>query len=120
MKCQLCKERNAAIKRPKNGQAICKEWFFYIFEEEVHYTIVSNNLFKKGEKVGIGASGGKDSTVLAHVLTTLNKRYDYGLSKNIKYFSRLNFHLLILHKPVLTIFFLINFLLLMIQCKLKL
>lgn len=27
----------------------------------------------------IGASGGKDSTVLAHVLTTLNARYDYGL-----------------------------------------
>jgi cytoplasmic tRNA 2-thiolation protein 1 len=45
----------------------------------VHHTIVSNNLFKSGEKVAIGASGGKDSTVLAHVLTTLNKRYDYGL-----------------------------------------
>jgi cytoplasmic tRNA 2-thiolation protein 1 len=29
--------------------------------------------------VAIGASGGKDSTVLAHVMTTLNKRYDYGL-----------------------------------------
>jgi len=27
-------------------------------------------MFKKGEKVAIGASGGKDSTVLAHVLTT--------------------------------------------------
>uniref|UniRef100_A0A7S3JIF8 Cytoplasmic tRNA 2-thiolation protein 1 n=1 Tax=Euplotes harpa TaxID=151035 RepID=A0A7S3JIF8_9SPIT len=79
MKCHLCKERNAAIKRSKNGQAVCKECFFYVFEEEVHYTIVSNNLFKPGEKVGIGASGGKDSTVLAHVLTTLNERYSYGL-----------------------------------------
>lgn len=79
MKCQLCEERNANIKRPKNGQAVCKECFFLVFEEEVHHTITSNNLFSPGEKVAIGASGGKDSTVLAHVLTTLNKRYDYGL-----------------------------------------
>jgi cytoplasmic tRNA 2-thiolation protein 1 len=50
-----------------------------VFEEEIHHTITSNNLFKPGEKIAIGASGGKDSTVLAHVLTTLNKRYNYGL-----------------------------------------
>lgn len=30
-------------------------------------------------KVAIGASGGKDSTVLAHVLHLLNRQYDYGL-----------------------------------------
>ena len=41
---------------------------------------MSNKLFKRGEKIAIGASGGKDSTVLAHVMTTLNKRYDYGLN----------------------------------------
>jgi cytoplasmic tRNA 2-thiolation protein 1 len=29
--------------------------------------------------VALAASGGKDSTVLAHVLSTLNKRFDYGL-----------------------------------------
>lgn len=37
-------------------------------------------MFNKGERIAIGASGGKDSTVLAHVLTTLNKRYEYGLN----------------------------------------
>lgn len=46
-------------------------------------------MFKRGQRVAIGASGGKgtkhcvesivDSTVLAYVLSTLNKRYDYGL-----------------------------------------
>lgn len=49
-------------------------------------------MFKKGQRVAIGASGGKgmfsfeviclifiDSTTLAYVLTTLNKRYNYGL-----------------------------------------
>jgi cytoplasmic tRNA 2-thiolation protein 1 len=50
-----------------------------VFEEEVHQTIVHSRLFRRGEKVAIGASGGKDSTVLAHVMKTLNDRYDYGL-----------------------------------------
>ena len=36
-------------------------------------------MFNKGEKIAIGASGGKDSTVLAHVLNLLNKKYDYCL-----------------------------------------
>jgi len=36
-------------------------------------------LFKTGEKVAIAASGGKDSTVLAHVMKTLNERHGYGL-----------------------------------------
>ncbi|POW06422.1 hypothetical protein PSHT_10390 [Puccinia striiformis] len=37
------------------------------------------SMFKRGDKVAIAASGGKDSTVLAHVMTTLNERYNYGL-----------------------------------------
>lgn len=49
------------------------------FEEEIHYTLVSNKVFERGEKVCIAISGGKDSTVLAHVLNKLNKKYDYGL-----------------------------------------
>lgn len=36
-------------------------------------------MFKKGDVVAIAASGGKDSTVLAQVLKTLNERYNYGL-----------------------------------------
>ena len=58
---------------------VCSECFFTVFEEEIHYTIVSNNLFKPGERIAIGASGGKDSTVLADILSCLNKRYNYGL-----------------------------------------
>mmetsp|Transcript_5192 Transcript_5192/g.3645 ORF Transcript_5192/g.3645 Transcript_5192/m.3645 type:complete len:301 (+) Transcript_5192:107-1009(+) len=58
---------------------VCHECFFLVFEEEIHHTITTNNMFKPGERIAIGASGGKDSTVLAHVMTTLNKRYNYGL-----------------------------------------
>lgn len=69
----------ALILRPKNHQKLCKTCFIRIFEDEIHYTITANNLFHRGEKVAIGASGGKDSTVLASVLKTLNERHNYGL-----------------------------------------
>ncbi|KAL8633367.1 hypothetical protein Q9189_000902 [Teloschistes chrysophthalmus] len=77
--CALCEASRALIIRPKNHQKLCKTCFFTIFETEIHNTITSNSLFKPGERIAIGASGGKDSTVLASVLKTLNERYEYGL-----------------------------------------
>ncbi|OBZ84838.1 Cytoplasmic tRNA 2-thiolation protein 1 [Choanephora cucurbitarum] len=77
--CVLCTKRRAVLKRPKTGQQICQECFYYVFETEIHHTIKDSNLFQRGERVAIGASGGKDSTVLAHIMKTLNDRYDYGL-----------------------------------------
>ena len=77
--CSSCQVKRAVLKRPKTGHSLCKECFFWAFEEEVHQTIVAAELFKRLEKVGIAASGGKDSTVLAHVMKLLNQRYDYGL-----------------------------------------
>lgn len=77
--CALCKTERALIKRPKNYMKLCKKCFIQIFEDEVHHTVISSKLFYPGEKVAIGASGGKDSTVLASVLKTLNERHSYGL-----------------------------------------
>jgi cytoplasmic tRNA 2-thiolation protein 1 len=77
--CELCKDRRAALIRPRNRQQLCQQCFFVAFENEIHKTIVDNRLFKPGERVAIAASGGKDSTVLAHVLTELNRRHNYGL-----------------------------------------
>ncbi|VDC06252.1 unnamed protein product [Peniophora sp. CBMAI 1063] len=77
--CALCHNAKAILKRPKTGQQICKDCFFFVFEEEVHNTITEAQLFKTGDRVAIGASGGKDSTVLAYVMKALNERYNYGL-----------------------------------------
>ncbi|KAI9017138.1 hypothetical protein BC832DRAFT_9115 [Gaertneriomyces semiglobifer] len=77
--CSLCGVERAVLKRPKTGQQICRPCFFLVFETEVHHTIIESKLFQRGDRVAIAASGGKDSTVLAHVMTTLNERYDYGL-----------------------------------------
>ncbi|XP_025656788.1 cytoplasmic tRNA 2-thiolation protein 1 [Arachis hypogaea] len=76
--CCLCSGR-AALRRPKTLQQLCRECFFRVFEDEIHQVIVSNGLFTRGERVAIGASGGKDSTVLAYVLAKLNQTHDYGL-----------------------------------------
>lgn len=67
------------IKRPKNLQKICKLCFYDVFETEIHNSITTNNLFYPGERVAVGASGGKDSTVLAYVLKLLNGRHNYGI-----------------------------------------
>ncbi|KAL2821363.1 ERG2 and Sigma1 receptor like protein-domain-containing protein [Aspergillus cavernicola] len=49
------------------------------FSSTLDFPTFSNSLFSPGERIAIGASGGKDSTVLASVLKTLNERYNYGL-----------------------------------------
>ncbi|KAG7590311.1 Cytoplasmic tRNA 2-thiolation protein 1 [Arabidopsis suecica] len=77
--CCICNQRRPVLKRPKTLQQICRECFYEVFEEEIHQVIVGNRLFKSGERVAIGASGGKDSTVLAYVLSELNRRHNYGL-----------------------------------------
>ncbi|XP_072022625.1 cytoplasmic tRNA 2-thiolation protein 1-like [Amphiura filiformis] len=77
--CKIC-GGSAILKRPKTGDALCRECFYTVFEAEVHHTICEANLFTSGETVAIGASGGKDSTVLAYVMKLLNERYNYGLN----------------------------------------
>ncbi|KAH0648320.1 hypothetical protein KY285_033568 [Solanum tuberosum] len=77
--CTLCNEKRAALKRPKTLEQICRECFYTVFEDEIHRVIVDNQLFKSGERIAIGASGGKDSTVLAYVMSELNRRHNYGL-----------------------------------------
>jgi cytoplasmic tRNA 2-thiolation protein 1 len=61
--CALCNVNRAVLKRPKTGQQICKDCFFWVFETEVHNTITEAHLFKPGDRVAIGASGGKGEHV---------------------------------------------------------
>lgn len=74
--CAHCGAR-ALIIRPKTRTRLCRTCFLHAFETEVHDTITSTRLFYPGEAIAIGASGGKDSTVLASVLATLNARHGY-------------------------------------------
>lgn len=73
--CTVVPPNRAILRRPKNLQPVCKECFFFVFEEEIHNTIMGKGqaegsrvndlkgkgkeLFRRGERVAIGASGGK-------------------------------------------------------------
>lgn len=77
--CLACATKRAEVKRPQTGQLLCKNCFFKQIEDQVHETIISEKMFSPGEIVVSGASGGKDSTVLLHLLTLLNVRHSYNL-----------------------------------------
>ncbi|SPQ95392.1 unnamed protein product (mitochondrion) [Plasmodiophora brassicae] len=78
--CERCTRAKAQVRRPADGSRVCTACFFELFEEEIHATVVANRLFERGDHVAIGASGGKDSTVLIHVISKLNRERDYGLN----------------------------------------
>lgn len=78
--CSLCppsSPRRALLRRPKTLQAVCKECFFDVFETEIHHTVMGygqaehaphgeqppKSLFARGERVAIGASGGKGASM---------------------------------------------------------
>ncbi|KAG8340546.1 cytoplasmic tRNA 2-thiolation protein 1 [Trypanosoma vivax] len=77
--CGHCESEKAVLKRPRNGQLLCQTCFFQLFESEVHETVVKEKLFSPGDIVACGASGGKDSTVLIHLMKLLNERHGYGV-----------------------------------------
>lgn len=77
--CSQCNTARAQVLRPKNHARLCAPCFTSTFESEVADTVTSTSLFHPGERVAIGASGGKDSCVLAAVLKTLNERLNWQL-----------------------------------------
>jgi len=77
--CEICTTNRAQVLRPKTKSRLCGTCFTAAFEAEVADTITSTKLFQPGERIAIGASGGKDSTVLASVLKTLNERHGWNL-----------------------------------------
>lgn len=79
MACENCKVSKAMVIRSKDKMRVCKECFFELFEGEIHNLIASTEMFANCRRVGVGISGGKDSTVLAYVLDKLNKMHGYGV-----------------------------------------
>ncbi|GBE59192.1 PP-loop family protein [Babesia ovata] len=75
MKCASCLVERPALRRSVNRLPYCKKCFVEAFEDEVYQVIQEQKLIEDGDVVCIGVSGGKDSSVLAHVLATLKERY---------------------------------------------
>ncbi len=66
MRCSKCNGR-AVFEEPR----LCEKHFTEEFENTVKRTIRKFGLIKKGERVAVACSGGKDSSVLLHVLKKL-------------------------------------------------
>ncbi len=66
MHCARCSEP-AVSAQPR----LCKEHYSSWFEKRVQETITTHRLFSRRDKVAVACSGGKDSTVLLHVLQKL-------------------------------------------------
>ncbi|MFZ5501081.1 MAG: TIGR00269 family protein, partial [Candidatus Micrarchaeota archaeon] len=52
---------------------LCEEHFIRMFDKRFRKTVRMHNMLRKGDRVAVGLSGGKDSTVLLHSLAELKK-----------------------------------------------
>ncbi len=52
---------------------LCEAHFIHMFDKRFRKTVRENKLIRKGDRIAVGLSGGKDSCVLLHSLTELKK-----------------------------------------------
>lgn len=66
-KCDKCASESKVLL-PYGPHRLCEEHFLDFFEKRVGKTIRANHLLKKGEKIAVGTSGGKDSAATLYLL----------------------------------------------------
>ncbi len=59
----------------QSKKVYCKKHFIELIENRVRKTINQYNMLNKDDHIGLGYSGGKDSTVLLNILFKLKKRF---------------------------------------------
>lgn len=70
MACREC-DRNPVIE--VSGNRFCRRHFIHYFERRVLKTIRDHGLIRKGERIGVACSGGKDSMSLLHILNKISR-----------------------------------------------
>ncbi|NHJ87631.1 MAG: TIGR00269 family protein [Asgard group archaeon] len=74
-KCHSCKKEQAVTYLKTDGRFLCKNCFSDWVLATVRKTIKEKNMFERDDRIIIGLSGGKDSSVLLDVLTKIEKNY---------------------------------------------
>lgn len=72
--------RKAVYYRRQSGQHLCGICFSKSIESKFRATVRKYSLIKRGDRIAVGLSGGKDSTVLLHVLSNLLKRRPFEMA----------------------------------------
>ncbi|NVM30457.1 MAG: TIGR00269 family protein [Candidatus Helarchaeota archaeon] len=73
-RCLKCK-KEAAYYRPYSGEHLCRRHFLESIDRKVARTIARHKMLKETDRIGVGISGGKDSTVLLHILKKVEERF---------------------------------------------
>jgi uncharacterized protein (TIGR00269 family) len=76
--CDLCDSPPVSYL-PQSKQHLCARHFISFFDRRVKKTIREHKMLEKGDNVGIGLSGGKDSHVLLRSLARLKKSLPFDL-----------------------------------------
>jgi len=76
--CSKCK-KEAVIYLPYSNSYLCKNHFFDLVEKRFKRTNREFTYIKKGDKVAVGLSGGKDSVVMLYLLDKLRKNFPFEL-----------------------------------------
>jgi len=72
--CDKCGKPQIIINRKQSGQMLCQDCFIKFIQEKVLKDIRRQKLIKKGDKVLVALSGGKDSVMVLHILNSLRNR----------------------------------------------
>ncbi|MFA4661913.1 TIGR00269 family protein [Pyrococcus kukulkanii] len=78
MKCSRC-GREAVYFARYEGRYYCHKHFNELVEGKVKRTIRKYRMIKRGERIGVAVSGGKDSVVLLHLLAKLRKKFPFEI-----------------------------------------
>ncbi len=71
---QECCRQKPFCKEFGSGKILCQRCFTNIIEKRVRRTINREKLIRYKTRIGVALSGGKDSTVLLHILSNLYKK----------------------------------------------
>ncbi len=77
--CSRCGERPPYYTRRYSGESLCAPCFQETTVEKVRRTISKYGMLRRGERVGVAVSGGKDSLSLLKILHGLGAGGDSGL-----------------------------------------